>query len=263
MDLKIAVPEQTVLTRPAQAALDLIQSMVIDSDEMFGEAGEELRRIKAKTKELDEQRDGLVRPLNETVKKINDLFRGPLRMLEQGEGALKSKMIGYQTEQERIAAEARRAAEAEARKERERIAAEAAAAQARAEAEATELRRQAAEAKAAGDTESAAALASTAESRTEAAAAVVMEAEVAVTAVHTAVVPAPARVSGIATRSTWKAEVTDKAKVVAFIAANPQFLNVLDVNQSALNQLAKAMKAELPIDGVRVYEERGMSARAA
>ena len=47
MDLKIAVPEQTVLNRPAQAALDLIQSMVIDSDEMFGEAGEELRRIKS------------------------------------------------------------------------------------------------------------------------------------------------------------------------------------------------------------------------
>lgn len=45
------------------------------------------------------------------MKKINDLFRAPLDFLSRAEQTIKSTMITYDREQERIAAEERRKAE--------------------------------------------------------------------------------------------------------------------------------------------------------
>ena len=83
--------------------------------------------------------------------------------------------------------------------------------------------------------------------------------------VMTAPVAAPsvAKVSGISTRGVWKAELTDKAALVAFIAQNPQFLNLVDVNTSGINQMAKAMKETMNIPGIRAFEERALASRAA
>ncbi len=266
MELKIAVPEQSVLMAPAQSMLELMESIEIDSDVMYEEAGTELQKIKRRASELDTQRKGLVGPLNETVKKINDLFRAPLDALTRGEQIIKSKMIRYTTEQERIAAEQRRVAEEAVRKERERIAAEAAAAEAKAQAEAAELRRKAAEAEAAGNAAQAAKLASRAESREEAGAEKAAELTMAANAVaHTALseVRSTPKASGIATRGTWKAEVVSKVELIAFVASNPQFLHLVDVNQSALNQLAKVMKSEFNVKGAQAYEDKTVAARRA
>ena len=47
------------------------------------------------------------------------------------------------------------------------------------------------------------------------------------------------------------------------IAANPQFEGLLDANESAINKMASALKQAMVVDGVRVYEERQIAARAA
>jgi len=246
----IAAPDANQLNTRAQSALAMVESMVIDSQETYDLAADELKAIKSKAKTLEEQRTAITGPINKALKAVNDLFRAPGAYLEQAEAIIKRKMIGYTTEQERIAAEQRRKAEAAIRAEQARIAKEAAEREAAAQAEAAKLIE-------AGDAEKAAEVQAEAaiEAASLAATAQVMTAPVAA--------PAVAKVSGVSMRSAWKAECTDKAALVAFVAANPQFLNLLDVNTSALNQMAKAMRETMKIDGVRVYEEKQLASRSA
>lgn len=263
MDIKIAMPEQSALMTPAQSALASIEALTIDSPTMYAEAGDELRRITTKIGQLDQQRSEIVKPLNDTVKRINDLFRAPLDMLRHGQSVLKTKMVTYSAEQERIAAEARRVAEAAARAERERLAAEAAAAQAQADEEARALREQAEAAKEAGNVAEAAELESRAESRLDAGHedAVALELASHAVAAMPAVAPEKVAAAGTALRGAWKGRVTDKASFVRFVAANPDFIGLLSVDQSALNMLAKSTKGEKSVPGVEFYQERTIAAR--
>lgn len=243
----IHAPDANQLNSRAQSALTMVESMVIDSQETYDLAADELKAIKSKAKTLEDQRTGITGPINKALKAVNDLFRGPAQYLEQAEKIIKTKMLTYSAEQERIAAEERRKAEALVRAEQERLAREAAAKEAAAKAEAEKLA-------ASGDIEKAAEVQAQAaiEAASLAATAQVMTAPV--------VEVSAAKVSGISTRSVWKAECTDKASLIAFVAANPQFLNLLDVNTSALNQMAKAMKDTMKIPGVRAYEDKTLAA---
>lgn len=60
---------------------------------------------------------------------------------------------------------------------------------------------------------------------------------------------------GISARHQWRAIVTDKAALVKYAAANPQFLRLVEPCQAALNQLARAMEREMVIPGVRAVKE--------
>lgn len=243
----IHAPDAAQLNNRAQAALKMVESMVIDSQETYDLAADELKAIKSKAKTLEDQRTGITGPINKALKAINDLFRGPTQYLEQAEKIIKGKMLTYTAEQERIAAEERRKAEAAVRAEQERLAREAAEREAAAKAEADALL-------AAGNAEKAAEVQAQAaiEAASMAATAQVMTAPVVEVSV--------AKVSGISQRSVWKAECTDKAALIAFIAANPQFMNLVEVNTSALNQMAKAMKDTMQIPGVRAYEDKTLAA---
>lgn len=70
-----------------------------------------------------------------------------------------------------------------------------------------------------------------------------------------------AHVSGISGRDTWKAEVTDIVAFAQFVLQNPSYTNLLAVNESALNKLAKAHEANLKLPGVLVYCEKGLNVR--
>ncbi|MCA3233441.1 MAG: hypothetical protein INH06_14215, partial [Cupriavidus sp.] len=50
---------------------------------------------------------------------------------------------------------------------------------------------------------------------------------------------------------------------IKFVAAHPEHQHLLDVNQSAINQLAKAQKDAMNLPGVEAYPDAVMSARAA
>lgn len=74
-----------------------------------------------------------------------------------------------------------------------------------------------------------------------------------------------AKFKGASVRKKWKAKVTDKAKLVAFIGANPQFLNLLEIDESALNKMAGAMEKNLEstLPGIEVYQESILGSRSA
>lgn len=305
-NLTIQTPDAGALNKSAENFLASARSIVIDSPEMYQTAVTELQQIKRKSKDLEEQRVGLVAPLNAVVKKINDMFRAPLEFLAQAESTIKGAMITFDREQERIAAENRRKAEEAAAKERARLQAEAAAAEAKAKAEEDRLRaeaqaaeRKAAEARAeedriraeaeaaarAGDkaradqleaearAQSAAAQAadiaaakadSKADSKGEEVRAEELRGQAAmVQASPVAVATATPKISGIAGKTKWKGEVKDKMALIRFVAANPQFEGLVDANESAINKMASALKQAMVVDGVRVYEERQIAARAA
>lgn len=210
----------------ANAALALIEGMVVDSDLMYETAGEELRAVKAKLTELETARMNITRPMDAAKKAVMDLFKGPVSVLEKAETKLKSKMLGYSQAQARKAAEEQAKREEAVRLERER------------------LQKEADALAAAGKPEEA----------------------IVKTQIAELVVAAPAEVekpkaAGVATVERWTFEVSDKAALVAFVAAHPEYLDVLDVNSKEVGRLVQAMKERLPLAGVRAFKTQTISAR--
>ncbi|WP_284459711.1 hypothetical protein [Cupriavidus campinensis] len=258
--------DAVVLAGKAQRMLTSAQSFVIDSPTMYELAAADLQKVKGLSKDVEEKRTAITGPLNQAVKAVNDLFRAPKEYLASAETALKGAMLTYDREQQRKAEEARREAERVAREERQRIEAEARETARRAQEEADRIAKEAADAAAAGDAAKAAELQQQASDTAAAGAAqaetIAMEAEM-VTAAPMPVATAAPKVAGLSTRQNWKARLTDKMALIAFIAQHPEHQHLLDVNQSALNQLAKAQKDAMRLPGVEAYPDAVMSARAA
>lgn len=252
----LAVPDSAALTGRAQQALAFIQAFRIDSAETYGLAADELRAIKVRANALEEQRTAITGPINKALKAVNDLFRGPAELLALGERTLKSKMLGWDQEQERIAAEARRKAEEAAAVERRRFEAEAAERQREAEAQAAA----AAAAAAAGD-DQAASLATAAAQRAHS------ESQAAATTAQLVVAPLVnverTKAVGISTSKKLDFEVVDLAALVKHIAAHPELINLLKADDVKLRAYVKGVGTACALPGVRVFEERVMSARAA
>lgn len=260
----IKTPNPIELNQRAQSALAMVNSMVVDNQETYELAADELKGIKSRAKALEEQRKTIVDPLNKATKAINDMFRGPTQFLEQAETIIKKKMIGYTEIQERIAAEARRKAEEEQRIERARLAAEAAQREQKAREEAEALAAQAKEAEAQGDVGKAAEVAARAEMVVASAVQESIALETTAAAMTAPVVAAPASVAGISkTKVTFKARVINKAEFLAFVATRPELLEMIDVNESKLNSMARALKNSMKYPGIEVYEDKTIAARAA
>ncbi len=73
--------------------------------------------------------------------------------------------------------------------------------------------------------------------------------------------PVP-KLAGTSIAETWKGQVTDFAALVAAAAADPQYLGLLQPNQVAINQLAKALKRELRVPGVQAVPSDSVRSRA-
>lgn len=259
----IKAPNPVELNQRAQSALAMVNSMVVDSQDAYELAADELKAIKTRLKALEEQRTTITDPINKALKAINDLFRGPKEYLTQAEGIIKKKMIGYTEIQERIAAEARRKAEEAQRIERARLAAEAAEREQKAREESERLAKEAKEAEAKGDVGAAAAAQVQSELVLASATQESIAIETAAAAQTAPVVAAPAKVAGISkTKSTFKAKVIDKKAFLAFVASRPELLEMIDVNESKLNNMAKALKTAMNYPGIEVYEDKTIAARA-
>lgn len=174
-----ATAATTSLTRRAAEIHARSQEIAITNAEHYVEAGEQLKAIKGITKQLDDERKGMTRPLDEAKQRIMDFFNPSLRLLTAAEGNIKSVMLRFQKdEEERQRIEAAKAEET-ARKEREK------------------LEERAAKHEAAGRTEKAEALK-----------------EVAASTVAAPVAPPQAvKVAGVATREIWKYEIQNAASV--------------------------------------------------
>ncbi|QYY30271.1 hypothetical protein K2O51_23150 [Cupriavidus pinatubonensis] len=258
--------DAVVLGTKAQRMLTAAQGYAIDSPTMYELAAEDLRAVKLLAKDVEEKRTAITGPLNQAVKAVNDLFRAPKTYLEQAESTLKGAMLTYDREQQRKADEARREAERKAREERERIEAEARAVEKAAAEEAERIAAEANAAAASGNAKKAAELEqqaiATAEAGANEARSLELSAEL-VTAAPAPVATSAPKVAGLSTRQNWKARLTDKMALIRFVAEHPEHQHLLDVNQSALNQLAKAQKDAMRLPGVEAYPDAVMSARAA
>jgi len=270
-------PQAQALAVKASRQLQMAQGYTIDSAMLYEAAADDLKAIKTQAKELEEKRKAMTIPIDNAKKAIMDFFRAPANYLEQAEQIIKGAMLAYQAEEEKKRRAEQARADELARQERERIQREAAAAAAEAariEAEAAAERKriadEAAAALAAGD-------AAEAERLQEAAAISLTEsviaaeqaaAEQASARAVASIIMAPpvapvTKTKGIATVEKWKARVVDKAALIAHVAANPQYSELLTVNDTALNAQARSLKGSLLIPGVEAYPEQTISARAA
>jgi hypothetical protein len=68
-------------------------------------------------------------------------------------------------------------------------------------------------------------------------------------------------VAGIAPREVWRARVTDKAALVAAVAAGKAPLALIEINQTALDGMARALKSELVLPGCEPVRETTIAAR--
>jgi len=99
--------------------------LIIENQEQYESASEFLKQVKSRIKELDNERKSITKPLDEAKKRVMDLFRKPLDLLDKAEKKIKSVMIAYTNEQERKAREEeerlRKLAEKQAEEERKRL----------------------------------------------------------------------------------------------------------------------------------------------
>lgn len=126
----------------------------IDSDAMYGEAADLLKKITDSFKTLDEQRLASTKPLRDKVTEINNDYAPAIEKRKEAAELLKGGMLSYDREVERKRQKAEAEARARAEEERKRAEAEARAARERAEQEAAAARK-AAEERAAQERQSA------------------------------------------------------------------------------------------------------------
>jgi len=254
----------TAATKMADDASELASCIVVDSPAMYQLAASELQTIVTQKKKIEEMRLGITRPMDAAKQKVMDLFRGPIERLERAEGKIKQAMLTFRrAEDARIAAE-RAEAERKAREERE--AAEALRQKAEADAEAA--RREAEDAIASGDTEAAAAAQMRVSQANEVAVAAEVELELAEVAPVTMVETSQATAVGIGTRENWKCELVSLKELVIAAAkaaegGDETMLGYLTADMKVLGGIARALKRQARVPGVRFYPEAGLSVRSA
>lgn len=243
----------------AQKAIDetaiLVKSFEnfqIATAEIYTGAGEHLKRIKTRFKEVDDLRKSLTKPLDESKKRIMELFQKPLDLLAEAERSIKFAMLGWQTEQERIRREEELKLQEAARKEEERqrkVKEE----QERAWREKEEAARKEADRLAAkGKAEEAA------RARAEANRAA-LKANQRAQEAQEVFVPVPVvnstveKIAGINNRTIWKFRIVDANKI-------PR--QYMIPNEKMLGEIARTLKGSLAIDGVDFYPENIMSSKS-
>ncbi|KAF1008954.1 MAG: hypothetical protein GAK28_00586 [Luteibacter sp.] len=244
----INYPEVAQAGQLAERAHDIALAVKIDCPEMLAIASDELRGIVTRRKEIEDLRFSITRPMDAAKQKVMDLFRAPLDRLGQAESLLRDEVTRYQrAEREKADAERR---EAEARSLAEQAEAE------RREQEALEAAKAA---QASGDMDGVVAATMAAEAARE-------DRDLASIAPLPVATRTPAKPTGVGTRVTWKAEVTDLKALVLEAAkraeAGDEFLlTFLMADEKVIGQAAKAMQAKLNVPGIRTYAEESLSVR--
>lgn len=245
----------TQLVRAASEAKQQALSLLVRSPREYEQVSEFVSQVKAKQKEIDGYRTYLKEPYLEGGRRVDAFFKPPLEFLKEAETAAKTKLLGYQEEQRRVAAEEQRRLDDKARKEREALEAKAKQERERVDAEAAEIRRKADAARDSGDLAQAVTMQNQAtklveKSEIKAEALLSKASAVVAQKVHAYIPP----VVGQSSRTIWKARVVDAALV-------PR--EYLVVNDKMLDQVAGATKGALKVPGVEFFSDQIMSARAA
>jgi NAD dependent epimerase/dehydratase family enzyme len=225
--VEVSSPE-FVLERRALTWPDRAREITVKDQESYDRAAESLKAIKELRAEIEDTFGPVVKRAYETHRAAVAARKKVEEPLEQAERILKGSIGIYSQEQERKRLEEQRRLQEEA--------------EARA---AAEREQEIEDAEAAG--------ADAVEVRT-----------IAERALNVAPVIAPPTVqqaAGIGQRDNWKAQVIDLKLLVAFVAKNPQFLNLVEPNQVAINTMARGLKSAMAIPGIKVWNEPSVSVR--
>lgn len=251
------LPEVRAVTDEVGALETYAASYAVATAEQYQHGADDLKRVKAAQKRMEEARTGITGPMNAALKKVNDFFRAPTERLATIERTIKGALTRYADEQERIRREEQRKVEEAARRERERLEAQAREAERKAAEKAAAERKAAEAAAAAGRAEEAARLAAKA-AATEAKAAEKVEAiDMRAAAVVAPIIQREApKVDGLHMREVWRFEIVDPAKInAAFLIPDEQKIRK---HVTALKGGAAAAIGP----GVRVWSERVTASRA-
>lgn len=216
---------QQAITWPERA-----RSLKISDQATYEIACEELKGIKGLRAQVEEAFGPIVKKAYEAHREAVLQRKKADAPLDEAEGILKQSIATWQTEQERVRREEQRRLEEEARRKQEE-----------------ELEQQIEQAEAEG--------ASAAEVEA------IIERAPAMPAAPVVAAPTIAPVSGVSTRETWAAEVTDLAAFIKHVAAHPEHSALLLPNMTAINQMARALKSAMKIPGVRVYSSSTVAVR--
>lgn len=239
-----------VLTQKAALVVAPVNTMVINDPAALIAAHDVLRNLKGTRNGLEDMRKAVSEPLHKAWTANNANFKPPIELIDAAIVKVGRLIVAYEDKVEREAEEARRKAAAEAEAERQRVA-----------AKARETEEAAAQAAMTGDVEKAETLFQKAEAQ-EMEAAVIVPRHVETFST---------KVAGSSRVTRWSAELPEskdgKLAALKYIVANPQYLNLVDFNQTACNQLAVALKENLAIPGIKAVSNatvasRGVAARS-
>jgi hypothetical protein len=229
-------------------------SLQVRSPREYETTSEFLREVKTKFNEIEGHRTYLKAPFLEGGRRIDEFFKPPLQFLKEAEAMAKQKLLGYESEQRRVAAEEQRKLDEKARKEREALETKARAEREEADRKAAELRRQEEEARKKNDLATAVALRNQADKVQEKAEAKALNIEAKAEQIQAAKVTAYIPpVVGQSSRTVWKAKVIDPKSV-------PDDYKIVDTVM--LDKFAQATKGKVSVPGVEFYSEQVMSARS-
>jgi hypothetical protein len=206
--------------------IDQAMMLIVDDQVTYDIAIDTAKSFKNMWAVWEAKRKSYADPLNALKEQVQNDFMPILKGLTEAERITKNKALQYMAQQEEI----RRKAQAEL----DRIAREAVIA---AEKEAAKLQK-------AGKIEEAAAVR-----------------ECAAVASAPVLAPAVTQSGGTGARKSWKGKVTDLAALVKCVAQHPEYINLIEIDQSALNKLAQATAGNLVLGGVEFYKDAVLAIR--
>jgi hypothetical protein len=217
----ISRPDTAELSRDSHASIQEANALVVTSREQHEAGLTAYRTLGGVEKRIVDLFEAPKKAAHRAHKEITKAEKTLLAPVKEAKLIINKKLAHYEDEQDRI----RKAKQAEAeRKARE--------------AEEEERLRAAQEAQDAGrDRE----------------AEEIISAPIEPPMVH--VEPETAKVEGVSTQKRWSAEVTNKMALVMYVAANPDYIDLLNPDQPNLNRLAVSMKQNLNIPGVRAVSK--------
>jgi hypothetical protein len=226
--LTVTTPAAMTLLTPAEGALARALSIVVNDDADAEIATECAKESKRRWEALEQQRKHLLEPVYEQRDRILALFSGPQDYYKRATDTVRRKLADY------LDAKAKKEREEQARRERAQ------------REEAERLEREAKKAEERGNTELATAKREIAE-------------QVALAPVQTGTTKTA---EGLSSAVRYSAKCTDKATLVKAAARNPMLMSLLDVNQSALNAMARATKEAFAVPGCELEKIRDARVRA-
>lgn len=206
----------------AQTAYERATALIVSDQPQYNEAGDFIAELKSYKKKLDAERHDITDPLDVAKKKILAKFKPHIEAIDAAISSINTKMVNFFRAQEKIRIEAEAKAAEKARKEQEKL-------QKRAEKAADK-----------GQDEKADGL--------NQQASMVTAAPVEPTATK--------QTASTTMVTTYKALVFDKLALIEAVAKGDESMELLEVNQVALNKMATAQKESMKIAGVKVISNQ-------